>query len=176
MIETLLTLENDLRKFTAIPALQFRHYLSVFNPRFMPVLLFRISNCLYRHQLNVLSKAVSLVNQILFGCDLARAAKIEGGLYLPHPNGVVVGEFVRIGKNCIIHQGVTLGARGEDHELANPVLGDEIEIGTGAKILGKLVIGSFARIGANAVVLADIPEKGIAVGIPAKTIAFRQDV
>lgn len=95
---------------------------------------------------------------------------------MPHPNGIVVGEYVVIGRNCIIHQGVTLGARGEDHELANPRIGDEVEIGTGAKVLGKVQIGDYARIGANAVVLKDIPRLGIAVGIPAKVLGFREDL
>jgi serine O-acetyltransferase len=124
----------------------------------------------------VLAKLFALKNQVVFGCDIARSARIEGGLYLPHPNGIVIGQWVKIGKNCIIHQGVTLGARGEDHKLANPVIGDEVVIGTGAKILGGLQIGNYARIGANAVVLESVPEKGIAVGIPARTVSRRQDV
>jgi serine O-acetyltransferase len=176
MIETLLKLEKDLKKFTEAGRLKPKHYLAIFNPRFLPVMFIRIANCLYRHNMLFPAKVIALKNQILFGCDVARAAKIAGGLYLPHPNGIVIGEFVRIGENCIIHQGVTLGARGEDHELANPLIGDDVEIGTGAKILGSLKIGDYARIGANAVVLSDVPNMGIAVGIPAKTIAYRKDI
>jgi len=126
--------------------------------------------------LGPIAKLCSLANQILFGCDVARGAQIAGGLYLPHPNGIVIGEYVRIGRNCIIHQGVTLGARGEDHELSNPVILNEVEIGSGAKILGKLTIGKYARIGANAVVLESVPDKGIAVGIPAKVVGYRNDI
>jgi len=159
MIEMLLKLEKDLQKFHGTSFLTPWSYASILNPRFLPVLLVRFANMYYRHKLVFFAKLVALKNQILFGCDIARGARIEGGLYLPHPNGIVIGEFVTIGKNCIIHQGVTLGARGEEHELANPVIGDEVEIGSGAKILGKLKIGNYARIGANAVVLHDVPPR-----------------
>jgi len=170
MINTLLVLEQDLRKFRDTDLLSKVDYLHILNPRFLPVLLFRISNCFFRNKLPILAKLVALKNQVFFGCDIARGASIGGGLYLPHPNGIVIGEHVKIGRNCIIHQGVTLGARGEDHALANPVVGDEVEIGTGAKILGCLKIGDHARIGANAVVLSDVPPYSVAVGIPAKII------
>ncbi|MDD2332329.1 MAG: serine O-acetyltransferase [Candidatus Cloacimonetes bacterium] len=170
MIDALLALEADLEKFLAKQSISAPDYIHVLNPRFLPVFMFRVSNCLFRHQLGFLAKLVALKNQIIFGCDIARAASIKGGLYLPHPNGIVIGEHVKIGCNCIIHQGVTLGARGEDHTLANPIIGDEVEIGSGAKILGKLKIGNQARIGANAVVLSDVPDGGVAVGIPARVI------
>lgn len=176
MLDFFLKLERDLEKFLALKNLRFQDYLQIFNPRFTPVLFVRLSYLLWKYKLGFLAKLFSLMNQIFFGCDIARAAKIEGGLYLPHPNGIVVGEYVKIGLNCIIHQGVTLGARGEDHELSNPIIKDEVEIGTGAKILGKLTIGNYARIGANAVVLESVPDKGIAVGIPAKIVGYREDI
>ncbi len=173
MIQTILLLEQDLVKFLDRDNLNLKDSIQLLNPRFLPVLVFRFSNALFRHNCGFLAKLLALKNQIFFGCDIARGAHIAGGLYLPHPNGIVIGEHVCIGRNCIIHQGVTLGARGEDHELANPIVGHEVEIGTGAKILGHVKIGDYARIGANAVVLHDVPEYGIAVGIPAKTIGSR---
>lgn len=166
----------DLCKFTGCDDFRAKLILATFNPRFWPVSLHRIANSLYRHRLGVVGKLFSLVNQILFGCDIARAAQIGGGLYLPHPCGIVIGQFVRIGGDCIIHQGVTLGTRGEDHELSNPVVGDFVEIGTGAKILGNVRIGNYARIGANAVVLEDISAGGVVVGIPARQIKSREDI
>ncbi len=176
MINTLIVLEQDLHKFKGKSHLALADWTALVNPRFLPVFIFRISSMLWSWKLGGLSKLVALANQILFGCDIARGTRIGGGLYMPHPNGIVVGEYVVIGRNCIIHQGVTLGARGEDHELANPRIGDEVEIGTGAKVLGKVQIGDYARIGANAVVLKDIPRLGIAVGIPAKVLGFREDL
>lgn len=175
MFDFLSKLDQDLKKFLDAKHLRFRDYLQVINPRFLPVLFVRLSYLAWICGLGFIAKLLSLVNQVLFGCDIARGACIGGGLYMPHPNGIVIGEYVRIGRNCIIHQGVTLGARGEDHELSNPVIRHEVEIGTGAKILGKLMIGNYARIGANAVVLESVPDKAIVVGIPAKVVGFRQD-
>ncbi|MGK0255768.1 MAG: serine O-acetyltransferase [Arcobacteraceae bacterium] len=145
------------------------------HPRVLPVLLVRISHLLTKYHLGILGKIIALLNQILFGCDIARGSKIDGGLYLPHPNGVVVGESAIIGKNCILHQGVTLGDRGELHKGDDPTIQDYVEIGTGAKILGAISIGRYARVGANSVVLHDVEAFGIAVGLPAKTISLRDD-
>jgi serine O-acetyltransferase len=141
----------------------------------LPVLLFRVSSLFSKYHLGIIGKIIALVNQILFSCDIARNAKIEGGLYLPHPSGVVVGENVVIGKNCILHQGVTLGDRGECHEGSDPTLGDYIEVGTGAKVLGAIHLGDYALVGANAVVLQDVEPYGVVGGIPAKLLHIRDD-
>ncbi|MFK5938296.1 MAG: DapH/DapD/GlmU-related protein [Sulfurimonas sp.] len=145
------------------------------HPRMLPVVLFRLSNFSSRYGLGIIGKIIALLNQIIFGCDIARNAKIEGGLYLPHPVGVVVGENTIIGKNCILHQGVTLGDRGECHEGSDPVLGDFIEVGTGAKVLGVVHLGDYVRVGANSVVLKDVEDYGVVAGVPAKLIAIRDD-
>jgi serine O-acetyltransferase len=176
LLDFFLKLERDLEKFLDKRVLRFQDYFQVINPRFLPVLYVRLAYLFWKKGLGIPAKCFSLMNQICFGCDIARGARIEGGLYLPHPNGIVIGEYVKIGQDCIIHQGVTLGARGEDHELSNPIIKDKVEIGTGAKILGKLTIGDYARIGANAVVLESVPDKGIAVGIPAKIVGYREDI
>ncbi len=148
-------------------------YRLILHPRLLPVLLMRLSHACYRQRWGRLSRLFSLANQILFGCDIARGATIAGGLYLPHPQGVVIGEFVRIGPNCIVHQGVTLGARGEEHAGGYLDIHEEVEIATGAKILGVLTLGAYARIGANAVVLQSVPAAGVAVGIPARVVKYR---
>jgi len=150
-------------------------FLYLFHPRIWPVILFRLANFLSQNHLGVLGKFFSILNQILFSCDIARNATIEGGLYLPHPVGVVVGENAIIGKNCILHQGVTLGDRGECHEGSDPKLGNYIEIGTGAKILGNITLGNYVRVGANSVVLKNIEAYAVVVGIPAKIINFREE-
>lgn len=169
-------LQADLCKFYHRWPFELTMYKGLLHPRFWPVLLFRVASALYYWRLGAAAKFFALLNQILFGCDIARGAEIDGGLYLPHPQGVVIGAMVRIGKNCIIHQGVTLGARGEEHLLSNPVVGDEVEIATGAKVLGGVQLGHFARIGANAVVLASVPDGGVAVGIPARVLRLRSDL
>lgn len=94
--------------------------------------------------------------------------EIGGGLLLPHPNGVVIHPSVRIGPNCLIMQQVTLGAnRGRG---GVPILGGHVDIGPGARVLGPLAIGNHAVIGANAVVLRDVPDGATAVGVPARII------
>lgn len=150
-------------------------FIYVIHPRMWPVVLFRLSYFFTQNHLGIVGKIFSILNQILFSCDIARNAKIEGGFYLPHPVGVVVGETAVIGKNCILHQGVTLGDRGECHEGSDPQLGDYIEIGTGAKVLGAVHLGNYVRVGANSVVLKDVAEYEVVAGIPARVIAIRDD-
>ncbi|SDW29305.1 serine O-acetyltransferase [Roseicitreum antarcticum] len=91
-------------------------------------------------------------------------ARIGGGLLIPHPNGIVIHPDVVIGPNCLIFQQVTLGANGPD---GVPTVGGHVDIGAGAKILGRLTIGDHALIGANAVVTRDVPAHATARGIPA---------
>ncbi len=98
------------------------------------------------------------------GADIPLDCQIGGGLLLPHPNGVVIHPGARIGPNCLIFQQVTIGTRAGSMP---PVIGGHVDIGTGAKILGNVHIGDHACIGANAVVLMDVPAGKTAVGIPA---------
>ncbi|WP_036766284.1 serine acetyltransferase [Parvularcula oceani] len=101
-------------------------------------------------------------------CDIPLNARIEGGLLLPHPLAIVVHPDARIGPNCLLMHGATLGSRGSGSGL--PVLEGHVDVGPGAAILGGVRIGAHAQIGANAVVLTDIPAGAVAVGVPAKVI------
>lgn len=101
---------------------------------------------------------------VVTGADIPLSCQIGGGLILPHPNGVVIHPDTIVGPNCAIFQQVTLGtnmARGA------PKIGGHVDIGPGAKILGPVDVGDHAVVGANAVVLQDIPSNALAVGIPA---------
>jgi serine O-acetyltransferase len=102
------------------------------------------------------------------GAEIPLMARIEGGLLLPHPNGVVIHPDVRIGPNGLIFQQVTLGSGGPIPGV--PTVGGHVDIGAGAKILGGVVIGDHAKIGANAVVLDHVPAGATAVGIPARIV------
>lgn len=101
---------------------------------------------------------------VITGADIPLNAKIAGGLLLPHANGVVIHPAASIGPNCLIFQQVTIGTRGPG---GAPQIAGHVDIGAGAKILGPVKIGKHAVIGANAVVLSDVPEHCMAVGIPA---------
>ena len=98
-------------------------------------------------------------------------SRIEGGLLIPHPNGIVIHPDAEIGPNCLIFQQVTLGTVATRSGL--PRLGAHVDVGAGARILGPVTIGDHAVIGANAVVLSDVPPGATAAGIPAKIIDKR---
>lgn len=119
-----------------------------------PLALFRKRLAVLRHRF---WSAVS-------GADIPLNAHIGGGLLLPHPNGVVIHPLAHIGPNCLIFQQVTLGTRGGAEA---PVLGGHVDVGAGAKLLGRIHVGAHAVIGANAVVLTDVPTGASAVGVPA---------
>lgn len=106
-------------------------------------------------------------------CDIPLDARVDGGLLMPHALCIVVHPDARIGPNCLLFQGVTIGTRaGQD---GAPVLEGHVDVGAGAQILGNVRIGAHARIGANAVVLCDVPPGGVAVGVPARVIAPRRE-
>ncbi|RFO97999.1 serine acetyltransferase [Rhodoferax lacus] len=102
------------------------------------------------------------------GADIPIACKIGGGLLIPHPNGIVIHPDAVIGPNCLIFQQVTIGGGNS----GVPTVGGHVDIGAGAKVLGGIKLGSHAKIGANAVVIMDVPENCTAVGVPAK-LMFR---
>jgi serine O-acetyltransferase len=101
------------------------------------------------------------------GADIPLNSKIGGGLMIPHPNGIVIHPDAEIGPNCLIFQQVTIGA---GLKPGLPVIDGHVDIGAGAKIIGSLHIGAHARIGANAVVIDDVPSNATAVGIPARVL------
>lgn len=105
---------------------------------------------------------------VVTGADIPVHSRIQGGLKLPHPNGVVVHPDAEIGPNCILFQQVTVGTGGKGSGV--PTLGGHVEVGAGAKILGPIKIGDHAKIGANSVVVRDVPAGATVVGIPARVV------
>lgn len=108
-----------------------------------------------------------------FGLDIPAETLIGPGFYIGHFGGVVISAKSKIGKNCNISQGVTIGYNPRGSKAGYPVIGDRVYIAPGAKIIGKVNIGNDAVIGANAVVVDDVPEFGVAAGIPAKVISMK---
>lgn len=150
-------------------------FKGLFNPRVMPVIIFRISHVLYIYKLGWVARIVSLFNFIIFGIEIAMRCDIGKGLYLPHTIGTVIGAL-KIGENAVIYHGVTLGAKDMDLGYSSnkrPVVGNNVIIGSGAKILGGIKIGDNVTIGANSVVVNDIPQNVVVAGIPAIIIKER---
>jgi serine O-acetyltransferase len=151
-----------------------RLWLGVLSPRFVPVLLCRVAYFFYCLKLPPVAKFFSLLNFFFFGIEIAVQCRVGKGLFLPHTQGTVIGAY-SIGENATIFQGVTLGARELDFsflESSRPSVGDDVTIGSGAKVLGGLTLGSGSRIGANAVVLESIPANVAAAGVPARITKF----
>lgn len=120
--------------------------------------------------LNVFAKKIAVFRHrfwtVITGADIPLNSQIGGGLLIPHPNGIVIHPSAVIGPNCLIFQQVTIGYR----KGGVPVIGGHVDIGPGAKIIGSVRIGDNALIGANAVVLHDVPSEKTAVGVPARII------
>lgn len=109
------------------------------------------------------------VNRIIYSCDIAFNISIGSNLKLPHQGlGVVIGPEVVIGNNVTIFQNITLGAKANGEKYSAPIIGDNVMIGAGACILGNVRVGNNVKIGANSVVLTDIPDNCMAVGAPAQ--------
>lgn len=142
------------------------------NPRFLPIVLCRLANSCYCNNWKLLAKLFSVINFVLFGLEIAQRCEIGGGMYLPHTVGTVIGAR-SIGENAVIFQGVTIGAKFNDtgyDDDARPLIGDNVTIGAGAKVLGGISVGNNVTIGANAVVVKTLESSVVAVGVPAKVI------
>ena len=140
-------------------------WLSLLAPRLLPNLLIRFAYRCALWRLGPLAKIVSLTAYVLFGIEVASQCEIGPGLFLPHTQGTVIGAS-RIGHNCTIYQGVTIGARELDMDFAlerRPLIGDEVVIGAGAKVLGPITIGEGARIGSNANVIQSLSAGSLAL-------------
>lgn len=130
----------------------------------------RIAHFLYRHKRYFLARWVSQISRFFTGIEIHPAATIGKNLFIDHGMGVVIGETTEIGDNVTLYQGVTLGGTGKDTGKRHPTLGNNVVVGSGAKILGPIYIADFSKIGANSVVLQDLTENTTAVGIPARPV------
>ncbi|HFD8683862.1 TPA: serine O-acetyltransferase EpsC, partial [Clostridium perfringens] len=131
------------------------------------LIFYRIAHGLYKIKLFFLARLISQLGRFFTGIEIHPGAKIGKGLFIDHGMGVVIGETAEIGDNVTIYHGVTLGGTGKDKGKRHPTIGNNVIIGCGAKILGPISIGDGAKIGANSVVLKNVPKGKTAVGIPA---------
>lgn len=137
---------------------------------FKAVRAYRKANWCFRHNLKFLARYISQRSRHKTGIEIHPGATIGKGLFIDHGMGVVIGETTVIGDNCTIYQNVTLGGTGKEHGKRHPTLGNNVLVGSGAKVLGPFTVGDNARIAAGAVVLSEVPANATAVGVPAKIV------
>lgn len=131
---------------------------------------YRRAHWFHEHNMKFIARYLSQRARHKTGIEIHPAAQIGNGFVIDHGMGVVIGETTIIGDNCILYQGVTLGGTGKEHGKRHPTLGNNVLVGSGAKILGPVKIGDNARIAAGAVVLNDVPADSTAVGVPARIV------
>ena len=137
---------------------------------FKAVRAYRKANWFYRHDMKFIARFISQNARRRTGIEIHPGATIGKGFFIDHGMGVVIGETAVIGDNCLIYQGVTLGGTGKDKGKRHPTLGNNVMVGSGAKVLGPFTVGNNVKIAANAVVLEAIPDNCTAVGVPARII------
>lgn len=145
-------------------------YLAFFSNRgFHALLIYRISNSLYKKNVPLLPLILTRIIQIIYSIDIDYRAKISGGVSIVHGVGLVVGQGCIIKEGVKMYHGVTLGIS-EGKRIGFPTIETDVIIGAGAKILGPVLIGKSSKVGANAVVIEDMPSYSIVVGIPGRNI------
>jgi serine O-acetyltransferase len=132
------------------------------------VAFYRIARIFWILRIPILPRLISQAARFLTGIEIHPGAEIGSGLFIDHGMGVVIGETSVVGKNVTLYQGVTLGGTGKEKGKRHPNIGDNVVIGTGAKVLGNITIGDNSYIGANAVVLKDVPANSTVVGVPGR--------
>ena len=128
----------------------------------------RIAHALDRLKVPVLPRLIMTAARLVTGVEIHPSATIGRGLFIDHGMGVVIGETAVLGENVTLFQGVTLGGTGKERGKRHPTLGDNVVVGAGAKVLGHITIGRDSIIGANAVVIRDVPEHSTVVGVPGR--------
>lgn len=137
-------------------------------PGFHAILLHRLAHRLYGAGVPLLARMVSQFSRWMTGIEIHPGAVIGRRFFIDHGMGVVIGETAEIGDDVLIYQGVTLGGTGKEKGKRHPTIGNNVVIGTGAKVLGNIVIGDHVKIGAGSVVIHPVPPHSTVVGIPGR--------
>lgn len=172
MIKNLIIdLDNIIQKD---PAARSRVEVLFLYPSVHAIISHRIAHMFYKCKLFFIARLISQISRFFTGIEIHPGAKIGKGLFVDHGMGVVIGETSEIGDYVTLYHGVTLGGTGKNKGKRHPTLGNNVIVGSGAKILGPVFIGNNAKVGANAVVLIDVPQNSTAVGIPARIVTNKK--
>lgn len=139
-------------------------------PGLHALILHRIAHKLDYWKIPLIPRIISNISRFFTGIEIHPKARIGRRFFIDHGMGVVIGATTIIGDDVLLYQGVTLGGTGNEHGKRHPTLGDNIVVGSGAKVLGNIEIGSNSRIGAGSVVVDSVPENSTVVGIPGRIV------
>ncbi len=159
---------------TRDPAARSRLEVVLCYPGVHAMLAYRVSHWFWGRNLKLLARCVSHLAKVFTGVEIHPGATVGRRVFIDHATGVVIGETAEVGDDVTLYQGVTLGGTSLERGKRHPTLHDGVIVGSGAQILGPHIIGAGARVGANAVVLQDVPPGVTVVGIPARAVLSKQ--
>jgi serine O-acetyltransferase len=176
MSETFLKIKKDFQAALSMdPAATSKLEVSLTYAGFHALLFYRFAHGLWKKRFPFIPRALSQLARFLTGIEIHPGATIGSGMFIDHGMGVVIGETSEIGDNVTLFQGVTLGGTGKLRGKRHPTLGNHVVVGAGAKVLGPIKIGDYVKIGANSVVLQDVPDHSTVVGIPGKIVRIKDE-
>ncbi|PLX87085.1 MAG: serine O-acetyltransferase [Desulfuromonas sp.] len=165
------TLKEDLKVvFERDPAVRSVFEIIFCYPGFHAMIFYRMAHALWQRKFYFLGRFVSHIGRFLTGIEIHPGAQIGRGFFIDHGMGVVIGETAEIGENCTLYHGVTLGGTSWAKEKRHPTLGNNIVVGSGAKILGPFSLGDGSKVGSNSVVVKEVPENATVVGVPGRVV------
>jgi serine O-acetyltransferase len=139
-------------------------------PGLHAVLFHRVAHVFYRGEWFVVARLISHISRFLTGIEIHPGATIGKRLFIDHGMGTVIGETAEVGDDVLLYQGVTLGGTGTEKGKRHPTLGNNVVVGTGAAVLGNIVLGEGVRVGAGSVVVHSVPAHSTVVGIPGRVV------
>jgi serine O-acetyltransferase len=176
MCETFRKIQRDFNAALSMdPAATSRIEVVLTYAGFHALLFYRFAHWLSRKRVPFVPRALSQFARFITGIEIHPGAIIGSGLFIDHGMGVVIGETTEIGDNVTLFQGVTLGGTGKQRGKRHPTIGSHVVVGAGAKVLGPITIGDYVKIGANSVVLQDVPDHSTVVGIPGRIVRIKDE-
>jgi serine O-acetyltransferase len=144
-------------------------------PGFHAILAHRLAHWMYRAGVPLVPRVISQISRFFTGIEIHPGASIGHRFFIDHGMGVVIGETTEIGDDVLIYQNVTLGGTGKEKGKRHPTIGNQVVIGTGAKVLGNILVGDNVKIGAGSVVVKPVPDNSTVVGVPGRVVRMRSE-
>jgi len=165
------TIQEDIQSvFGRDPAARSTFEILLCYPGLHAIWGYRLAHWLWTHRLKLLGRLISQIVRALTGIEIHPGARIGARFFIDHGMGVVIGETSEVGADVTLYHGVTLGGTSLSKGKRHPTIGDRVVIGAGSKVLGAITVGNDSRIGANAVVVHDVPPNSVVVGVPGQVV------